>query len=133
VQFNLAIKQAHSSERLRAGDPALVQATLFLSGIEKTRSRWPALRWGVGPERTEKAGVAFGAERLGVPSVRHALLRDRKLGCRPNVDEIPGLIAAAGSAGPIPGWQKSRTAQRFIENTQNSPDNNWLTNTQYFK
>jgi hypothetical protein len=57
---------------------------------------------GVGPARAGKAGVGFDAERLGGPERQACTSPRPRTGCRPNVDEILGLIAAARNAGPMP-------------------------------
>jgi hypothetical protein len=98
VQFNLAALVSDHALATRAGAGGAVG----LSGMEKTSSRWPALRCGSGAGAGWKSrrrlwrGKAGGPERQACTSPRP------RTGCRPNVDEILGLIAAARNAGPMP-------------------------------
>jgi len=82
-------------ERRRSGNPEPVQGgAVGLFGMQK------CARGGVADASLESWAGA-GLEKR--PNVRHALLQDRALSAGPDLEENLGLIAAARSAGPMPG------------------------------
>jgi hypothetical protein len=105
VPFELAIKQARPVSDDALAIPSRCRAARLVSSGCKNAlaAAWPTLRSRVGPERAGKADVGFGAEGARRPNVRHALLHDRALSAGPDLEENLGLIAAARSAGPMPG------------------------------
>jgi hypothetical protein len=124
LPFNLAIKQAHPGERRRPGDLRRCRAGRLVSpGWKDAFAVAGALLGELARSRLGGPASAL-ARKGGGPELQTCTSPRPRTGCRPDVDEILGLIAAARSAGPMPGGrsreqlrdlsQISTTVQKII-------------------